>query len=148
MFNIQDKSSMADQTCLQPAMLAAAVAFESSDNADSNLLLERRHSGFQRKVQWKIYSVTPAAMTRVSETGSAVICNGGAPRGATPSRRSTLRLRSVSIGIFSFTSQNVTLERGHLIYTGTPGTTSAMNPGDIVEIEIDGIGILKNRGTG
>jgi 2-keto-4-pentenoate hydratase/2-oxohepta-3-ene-1,7-dioic acid hydratase in catechol pathway len=50
--------------------------------------------------------------------------------------------------IVSFTSQYVTLERGDVIYTGTPGTTSAMKPGDLVEIEIDGIGILKNRVTG
>jgi 2-keto-4-pentenoate hydratase/2-oxohepta-3-ene-1,7-dioic acid hydratase in catechol pathway len=49
--------------------------------------------------------------------------------------------------IVSFTSQYVTLEPGDVIYTGTPGTTSAMKPGDIVEIEIDGVGILKNRVT-
>jgi 2-keto-4-pentenoate hydratase/2-oxohepta-3-ene-1,7-dioic acid hydratase in catechol pathway len=47
--------------------------------------------------------------------------------------------------IVSFTSQYVTLEPGDVIYTGTPGATSAMKPGDLVEIEIDGIGILKNR---
>jgi 2-keto-4-pentenoate hydratase/2-oxohepta-3-ene-1,7-dioic acid hydratase in catechol pathway len=50
--------------------------------------------------------------------------------------------------IVSFASQYVTLERGDLIYTGTPGATSAMKPGDLVEIEIDGIGILKNKVTG
>jgi 2-keto-4-pentenoate hydratase/2-oxohepta-3-ene-1,7-dioic acid hydratase in catechol pathway len=50
--------------------------------------------------------------------------------------------------IVSFASQYVTLERGDVIYTGTPGATSAMKPGDLVEIEIDGIGILKNRVTG
>jgi 2-keto-4-pentenoate hydratase/2-oxohepta-3-ene-1,7-dioic acid hydratase in catechol pathway len=49
--------------------------------------------------------------------------------------------------IVSFTSQYVTLEPGDVIYTGTPGTTSAMKPGDIVEIEIDGVGVLKNRVT-
>jgi 2-keto-4-pentenoate hydratase/2-oxohepta-3-ene-1,7-dioic acid hydratase in catechol pathway len=50
--------------------------------------------------------------------------------------------------IVSFTSQYVTLEPGDVIYTGTPGTTTAMKPGDVVEIEIDGIGILRNRVTG
>jgi 2-keto-4-pentenoate hydratase/2-oxohepta-3-ene-1,7-dioic acid hydratase in catechol pathway len=49
--------------------------------------------------------------------------------------------------IVSFTSQYVTLERGDVIYTGTPGATSAIKPGDVVEIEIDGIGILRNRVT-
>jgi len=32
-----------------------------------------------------------------------------------------------------------------VIYTGTPGSTSAMKPGDVVEIEIEGIGILRNK---
>jgi len=50
--------------------------------------------------------------------------------------------------VVSFASQYVTLERGDVIYTGTPGATSAMKPGDIVEIEIDGIGVLKNKVTG
>jgi 2-keto-4-pentenoate hydratase/2-oxohepta-3-ene-1,7-dioic acid hydratase in catechol pathway len=50
--------------------------------------------------------------------------------------------------IVSFASQYVTLERGDVIYTGTPGATSAMKPGDTVEVEIDGIGVLKNKVTG
>ncbi|HXV63207.1 MAG TPA: fumarylacetoacetate hydrolase family protein, partial [Vicinamibacteria bacterium] len=47
--------------------------------------------------------------------------------------------------IVSFTSQFVTLHPGDVIFTGTPGTTSAMKPGDVVEIEVEGVGILRNR---
>jgi 2-keto-4-pentenoate hydratase/2-oxohepta-3-ene-1,7-dioic acid hydratase in catechol pathway len=47
--------------------------------------------------------------------------------------------------IVSFVSQYVALTPGDLIYTGTPGTTQKMNPGDVVEVEIDGVGILRNR---
>ena len=47
-------------------------------------------------------------------------------------------------GIVSFISQYVTLEPGDVIYTGTPGQTSAMKAGDKVEVEIDGIGVLEN----
>ena len=47
--------------------------------------------------------------------------------------------------IVSFISTYVTLMPGDVIYTGTPGTTSAMKAGDRVEVEIDGIGVLKNR---
>ncbi|HSF15232.1 MAG TPA: fumarylacetoacetate hydrolase family protein [Vicinamibacteria bacterium] len=47
--------------------------------------------------------------------------------------------------IVSFTSQFVTLDPGDVIFTGTPGTTSAMKPGDVVEIEVEGVGILRNR---
>ena len=44
----------------------------------------------------------------------------------------------------SFASKFVTLEPGDLIYTGTPGKTADIKPGDVVEIELEGIGILKN----
>jgi 2-keto-4-pentenoate hydratase/2-oxohepta-3-ene-1,7-dioic acid hydratase in catechol pathway len=47
--------------------------------------------------------------------------------------------------IVSFVSQYMTLYPGDVIYTGTPGTTQALNPGDLVEVEIPGIGILQNR---
>src|SRR5262245_4587809 len=36
--------------------------------------------------------------------------------------------------IVSFVSQFVTLVPGDVIYTGTPGSTSKMNPGDVVEV--------------
>jgi 2-keto-4-pentenoate hydratase/2-oxohepta-3-ene-1,7-dioic acid hydratase in catechol pathway len=47
--------------------------------------------------------------------------------------------------IVSFASRHVTLEPGDLIFTGTPGKTSAITPGDEVEIEIEGVGKLVNR---
>jgi 2-keto-4-pentenoate hydratase/2-oxohepta-3-ene-1,7-dioic acid hydratase in catechol pathway len=46
--------------------------------------------------------------------------------------------------LVSFISQHITLEPGDLIFTGTPGTTTAIKPGDVVEVEIEGIGVLKN----
>jgi 2-keto-4-pentenoate hydratase/2-oxohepta-3-ene-1,7-dioic acid hydratase in catechol pathway len=47
--------------------------------------------------------------------------------------------------IVSYVSRYVTLLPGDVIYTGTPGTTSAIKPGDVVEVEIEGIGVLRNR---
>jgi 2-keto-4-pentenoate hydratase/2-oxohepta-3-ene-1,7-dioic acid hydratase in catechol pathway len=47
--------------------------------------------------------------------------------------------------LVSFASQFVTLYPGDVIYTGTPGETSPMKSGDVVEVEIEGIGVLKNR---
>jgi 2-keto-4-pentenoate hydratase/2-oxohepta-3-ene-1,7-dioic acid hydratase in catechol pathway len=46
--------------------------------------------------------------------------------------------------IVSFVSQHMTLEPGDLIYTGTPGETSPIRPGDIVEVELEGVGVLRN----
>jgi 2-keto-4-pentenoate hydratase/2-oxohepta-3-ene-1,7-dioic acid hydratase in catechol pathway len=33
---------------------------------------------------------------------------------------------------------------GDVIYTGTPQSTKAMQPGDVVEIEVEGVGVLRN----
>ena len=38
----------------------------------------------------------------------------------------------------------MTLLPGDIISTGTPGGISGMQPGDKVEIEIEGLGILEN----
>ena len=46
--------------------------------------------------------------------------------------------------IVSFTSNHVTLMPGDVIFTGTPGSTSAMKPGDVAEVEIEGVGVLRN----
>ncbi len=46
--------------------------------------------------------------------------------------------------IVTFASRFFTLLPGDLIFTGTPGTTQAMKPGDVVEVEVEGVGILRN----
>jgi 2-keto-4-pentenoate hydratase/2-oxohepta-3-ene-1,7-dioic acid hydratase in catechol pathway len=50
--------------------------------------------------------------------------------------------------IVSYVTRHVTLEPGDVIYTGTPGTTQAMKPGDEVEVEVEGVGVLRNRIAG
>ena len=39
----------------------------------------------------------------------------------------------------------MTLEPGDVIYTGTPTGVGRIVPGDLMEVAIDGIGILRNR---
>ncbi len=46
--------------------------------------------------------------------------------------------------IIAFISKNFTLEEGDLITTGTPAGVGAIKDGDVVEVEIENIGILKN----
>ena len=46
--------------------------------------------------------------------------------------------------LVSFISQVVTLLPGDAIFTGTPGTTGQIKAGDIVEVELESVGILKN----
>lgn len=49
--------------------------------------------------------------------------------------------------IVSYVSRYFTLYPGDIIFTGTPGSTRAMQPGDVVEIEVQGVGILRNPVT-
>ena len=41
-------------------------------------------------------------------------------------------------------SSAMTLERGDMIFTGTPGETSQLAAGDIVSVEVGGVGVLRN----
>ncbi len=60
------------------------------------------------------------------------------------SQRTSDLLFGVS-AIVSYVSRYVTLEPGDLIFTGTPGTTRAFKPGDVVEVRIEGVGTLRNQ---
>jgi 2-keto-4-pentenoate hydratase/2-oxohepta-3-ene-1,7-dioic acid hydratase in catechol pathway len=68
--------------------------------------------------------------------------------GEVKQKESTEDLLHDVAAIISWISQAVTLEPGDLIYTGTPGLTTALKPGDVVEVEIEGIGALRNGVTG
>ena len=46
--------------------------------------------------------------------------------------------------ILAFVSRNFTLEAGDIIATGTPSGVGPLSPGDVVEVEIQNIGILRN----
>ncbi|PYS55716.1 MAG: fumarylacetoacetate hydrolase [Acidobacteria bacterium] len=47
--------------------------------------------------------------------------------------------------VVSYITRFVTLFPADVIYTGTPGTTKPMQPGDIIEVEVEGVGVLRNR---
>ncbi len=46
--------------------------------------------------------------------------------------------------IVSYISQQITLQPGDLIFSGSTGITTALRNGDLVEVEIPGIGVLSN----
>ncbi|MEO6445350.1 MAG: fumarylacetoacetate hydrolase family protein [Gemmatimonadaceae bacterium] len=47
--------------------------------------------------------------------------------------------------IVSYVSRYVTLIPGDVIYSGTPGTTRPIHAGDVVEVEVEGVGVLRNK---
>lgn len=58
--------------------------------------------------------------------------------------RTSLLIHDIASTV-SFLSQHITLYPGDLIFTGTPGKTSEIKPGDVVEVELEGVGVLRNR---
>ena len=49
--------------------------------------------------------------------------------------------------LVAYVSQVMTLERGDLIATGTPAGVGPLRAGDVVEVEIPGVGLLSNPVT-
>ncbi len=47
--------------------------------------------------------------------------------------------------LMAFITASMTLEPGDVVTTGTPAGIGPMKPGDVVEIEIEGIGVLRSR---
>ena len=47
--------------------------------------------------------------------------------------------------IIAFITASMTLEPGDVVATGTPAGVGPMKPGDTVEVEIQGIGVLRSR---
>ena len=50
--------------------------------------------------------------------------------------------------VLAFISKDITLEPHDLVLTGTPAGVGNLNPGDSVEVEIEGIGVLSNPVVG
>jgi 2-keto-4-pentenoate hydratase/2-oxohepta-3-ene-1,7-dioic acid hydratase in catechol pathway len=50
--------------------------------------------------------------------------------------------------LVAYVSRMMTLLPGDLILTGTPAGVGPLSPGDIVEVEIEGVGFLRNRVLG
>ena len=67
--------------------------------------------------------------------------------GEVKQEQSTCDMMNNVAQIVSFASRHVTLLPGDLIYTGTPGKTSAIKPGDVTEVDIEGVGVLRNEVT-
>lgn len=59
-------------------------------------------------------------------------------------RASTGEMVFSTAQLISFISRAMTLEPGDLVFTGTPGETGRLSPGDVVEVEVQGIGVLRN----
>ena len=64
--------------------------------------------------------------------------------GETAQEANTSALIHSTAELISFASQVMTLEPGDLVFTGTPGVTPKLDDRNVVEVEIEGIGVLRN----
>ncbi|MDP6442989.1 MAG: fumarylacetoacetate hydrolase family protein [Pirellulaceae bacterium] len=60
-------------------------------------------------------------------------------------KESTSQLIHDVASTVSFISKHTTLQPGDLIFTGTSGKTDILKAGDTVEVDIAGVGVLKNK---
>lgn len=75
------------------------------------------------------------------EAGLPVICRVG---GQVRQRSDTSQLIFTCRHLVAWASRVMTLEAGDLIATGTPSGISPIEPGDEVEVEVGGVGVLAN----
>lgn len=68
----------------------------------------------------------------------------GRLNGEVVQRQRTIDLMHNCAAILSFVSRYITLLPGDVIFTGTPGSTQEMKPGDTFEVELEGVGVLSN----
>ncbi|HVX87554.1 MAG TPA: fumarylacetoacetate hydrolase family protein [Gemmatimonadales bacterium] len=68
----------------------------------------------------------------------------GRVNGAERQRGATTQMVFPIPDLLSYISRILTLEPGDLVLTGTPAGVGPLQPGDVVEVEIPGVGILSN----
>jgi 2-keto-4-pentenoate hydratase/2-oxohepta-3-ene-1,7-dioic acid hydratase in catechol pathway len=85
--------------------------------------------------------VGPCIATDLELGNLAVI---GRVNGEVRQKSTTAQLVFPALELIRFVSRVMTLEPGDIISTGTPAGIGPLVPGDVVEIEVEGVGILRN----
>ncbi len=87
-------------------------------------------------------AVGPALVTGLDTTNLEIV---GTLNGEEKQRGNSSDLLFNMAQMLSYISKYVTLEPGDLIWSGTMGSTEAMTPGDIYQVEVKGVGTLSNE---
>ena len=96
---------------------------------------------FRAKASDTFGPVGPAVVTGVDPNNLALV---GRHNGEVVQEQTTGDLLFGSAAIVSFISHYATIEAGDVIFTGTPGRTKALEPGDTFEVELEGVCKLRN----
>ena len=90
--------------------------------------------GFCPVGPWVVDDVDPAALRLETRLNGKVVQQG-----------STADFITSIPQLLEFITASMTLEPGDVVATGTPAGIGPMIPGDVVEVDIEGIGVLKNH---
>jgi 2-keto-4-pentenoate hydratase/2-oxohepta-3-ene-1,7-dioic acid hydratase in catechol pathway len=105
-------------------------------------------SGEKKDLQWwrakGSDTFAPLGPCVVSGNGYANLLLQTRINGETVQKQYTADLLFDVPTVLSWISHWVTLLPGDIVYTGTPGNTRRMSPGDVVEVELEGVGVLRN----
>lgn len=83
---------------------------------------------------WVVDDVDPSALKLETRLNGKVVQQGNTADFITPVAQ-----------LIEFITASMTLEPGDVVATGTPAGVGPMIPGDVVEVEFEGIGVLKNE---
>jgi len=110
--------------------------------------LQRRDGQWTRAKGFDTFCpVGPWVVTGLSEAAVAdlaVICR---VNGQVRQQGRTSEMAFSPADLIAYASAVMTLEPGDLFLTGTPAGVGPLHPGDVVEVEVEGIGILRNPVT-
>ncbi len=104
--------------------------------------IQREEKHFTRSKSFDTFCpVGPVVETAFDPLDASVVCR---VNGAERQRGSTRDMVVDPYALVAFISSVMTLLPGDLVSTGTPEGVGVLRPGDVVEVEVGGIGVLRN----
>ena len=110
------------------------VTARDIQQADGQWTRGKGMDGFAPVGPWVTDEVDPAALDIVTRLNGKVVQQGN-----------TRQFMTAVPQLLEFITASMTLEPGDVVTTGTPAGIGPMVPGDTVEVDIQGIGVLRNH---
>jgi 2-keto-4-pentenoate hydratase/2-oxohepta-3-ene-1,7-dioic acid hydratase in catechol pathway len=104
--------------------------------------LQRKDATFARAKSFDTFCPLGPALRIGADLGDLTVVTR--LNGAERQRGQTREMVFGIIDLLVYTSRMMTLEPGDLLITGTPGGVGPLAAGDLVEVEVSGVGILAN----
>ncbi len=127
---------------LDRASAAAAIAGVTAVNDVSARALQKKDGQFTRAKGFDTFC--PLGPVVALGLDPAALAVRARVNGTTRQDGNSRDLARGALDLVVFISNVMTLEPGDVISTGTPAGVGPLEPGDVVEIEVEGVGVLVN----